>query len=510
MSLRKEEEKVTGKSIIIIGAGLAGLSTGCYSQMNGYQTQIFEHHAAPGGVATSWKRKGYTIDGGIHFLMCHKPGQSIYELYRELGTAQSNRFLDMTSYCRFIDESSGRSVEITRDLDLLAKELKAISPADSRFIDDLIAGARAMQGTDMGDMGMSQPRELLGFPDKLRQMWKMRRFFKYFTGKYAKSAADYGKSIHDQWLRYIFENMFLPEVPVWFILMLLGLLADGQLALLEGGSLDFVLPIERHYRNLGGRVTYGATVEKILVENDRAVGVRLADGSEHRADIVVSAADGYSTIFGMLDGRYVDAEIEKRYRNWKLTRPLVMISFGVAREFKSESSLNIIKLEHPFTTGSKAIDGITARIFNYSDGFAPPGKTVVQVMFETEWDWWNELQKDRPGYEAEKERVANQVLERLEARYPGISSQVEMVDVATPYTWWRYTRNYKGAYERWLMSSEIINSQIKKTLPGLSNFYMAGQWATPGGGVVSSLYSGRHVVQILCHRDGKPFSVVAP
>ena len=229
---------MTKNCIIIIGAGLAGLSTGCYSQMNGYQTHIFEHHAIPGGVATCWKRKGYTIDGGIHFLMCHKPGQSIYEIYRELGTAQSNRFLDMTSYCRFIDEASGRNVEITPDLDLLAKKLKALSPADSRFIDNLVAGARAMQGTDMGDMGMSQPQELLGFLDKIKKMWKMRRFFKYFMGKYSRSASDYGKDIHDPWLRYIFENLFLPEVPVWFILMLLGLLADGQLGLLEGGSLN--------------------------------------------------------------------------------------------------------------------------------------------------------------------------------------------------------------------------------------------------------------------------------
>lgn len=499
-----------GKSIIIVGAGLAGLSTGCYSQMNGYQTHIFEHHTMPGGVATCWKRKGYTIDGGIHFLMCPKPGQSIYEIYRELGTAQSNRFLDMTSYCRFIDEASGRSVEITPDLELLAKKLKALSPADSRFIDDLIAGARSMRGTDIGDTGMSQPKELLGFLDNLKQMWKMRVFFKYFMGKYSRSASDYGKAIHDPWLRYIFENLFLPEVPVWFILMLLGLLADGQLALLEGGSLNFVLPIEKHYRNLGGIVTYGATVDKILIENDRAVGVRLADGSDHHADIVVSAADGYSTIFKMLDGRYVDSDIEKRYKNWKLTRPLVMLSFGIAREFKGESSLNLIKLERPITTGSKAIDGITVRIFNYSEGFAPPGKTVVQVIFETDFDWWNELQKDRPGYEAEKKRVADQVLKRLEARYPGISLQVEIIDVATPYTWWRYTCNNKGAYQGWLMSSEIINSRIKKTLPGLGNFYMAGQWATPGGGVISSLYSGRHIVQILCHRDRKLFSIVAP
>ena len=251
------------------------------------------------------------------------------------------------------------------------------------------------------------------------------------------------------------------------------------------------------------------TPEKILVENDRADGVRLTDGSEHHADIVVSTADGYSTIFKMLDGRYVDGEIEKRYKNWKLTRPIVMISFGIACEFKGEPDMNTIKLEHSFTTGSKDVNGISVRIFNYTDRFAPPGKTVVQVMFETEWDWWNELQKDRPGYEAEKERIAKQVLERLEAHYPGISSQVEMVDVATPYTWWRYTRNFRGAYMGWLMSSEIINAQIKKTLPGLGNFYMAGQWATPGGGVVSSLYSGRHVVQILCNRDRKQFSIVA-
>ncbi len=99
----------------------------------------------------------------------------------------------------------------------------------------------------------------------------------------------------------------------------------------------------------GARVTYKATVEEILVEESplpdvgrgrgrgsRAVGVRLADGSEHRADVVISAADGYSTIFKMLGGRYVNDKIEHRYKNWKLIRPLVMISFGVAREFTGE------------------------------------------------------------------------------------------------------------------------------------------------------------------------------
>jgi len=76
---------------IIIGAGLSGLSTGCHAQMNGYQSHIFEHHTVPGGVAATWKRKGYTIDGGIHFLMGHRPSAAFHELYRDLGTAQANR-----------------------------------------------------------------------------------------------------------------------------------------------------------------------------------------------------------------------------------------------------------------------------------------------------------------------------------------------------------------------------------------------------------------------------------
>lgn len=174
------------KSIIIIGAGLAGLSTGCYARMNGYQSQIFEHHTVPGGVAATWKRKGYTIDGGIHFIMGHKPGRALYELYRELGIAQTNRFVDMTTYGRFTDEASGRCVEVTQDLNRLAIDLKAFSADDAIVVDELIAGARSMQGLDMSEVGLSKPPQLVGPLDRVKEMWNMRRRLRYFTGKYAR------------------------------------------------------------------------------------------------------------------------------------------------------------------------------------------------------------------------------------------------------------------------------------------------------------------------------------
>ena len=82
--------------------------------------------------------------------------------------------------------------------------------------------------------------------------------------------------------------------------------------------------------------------------------------------------------------------------------------------------------------------------------------------------------------------------------------------MATPYTTWRYTLNHRGAYEGWLPTANNITTLIPRTLPGLSNFYMAGQWVMPGGGVPPCLFSGRHVIQILCNRDKRQFVTSIP
>ncbi|MGD9146297.1 MAG: NAD(P)/FAD-dependent oxidoreductase, partial [Anaerolineae bacterium] len=410
-------------------------------------------------------------------------------------------------YGRFMHEPSGHNLLLSDDLDQWASALKSLSPADARIVDELIAGGRAMQGLDMSELGLGKPPELMGVLDQLRDMWAMRGLLRHMIGKYNQPVADYVRKVRDPVLRACIERLFLPQVPVYFLFMLLALLADGQMGLIEGGSHDFVRAIEERYNALGGQITYRATVDKILVENDRAVGVCLTDGSEHHADAVVSAADGRSTIFQMLGGRYVNSKIRSRYSSWKTFDPLLMISYGVALEFPDEPPFATILLEEPLTIGSQRVDGMMVRTFNYSPRFAPPGKTVVQVEMETEWDHWNDLQEqDRARYDAEKERVAAEALQRLEAHYPGISAHVEVTDVSTPYTTWRYTLNHKGAWEGWLMTPEAIRTTIERTLPGLSNFYMAGQWVMPGGGVPPCLYSGRHAVQLLCRQDGKPFS----
>jgi phytoene dehydrogenase-like protein len=499
------ERAVAKKSVIIIGAGLAGLSCGCYAQMNGYDSHIFEHHAVPGGVAAAWKRQGYLIDGGIHFMMGCKPGTGLHRLLDELGAGDPALYADMTSYGRFIHQPSGIDLQIGGDPDVLASELKRRAPEDARAIDRLIRGVKAFCGHDASSFGLSQPPELgYGF-GQIKDLWQMRSALRYFVGTYARPISDLAAELKTPWLRDFFCSLFLPEFPAWFIMMVLSVVTDRQCGFLAGGCLDFVLAVEKRYKNLGGQTTYKATVEKILVEDNRAVGIRTVDGSEYRADYVISTGDSAHTIFNLLEGKYTNEKIRKRHETWPLTRPFLTVSYGVAREFSADSTFSTIVLADPVTVGAEKVRMLFLRILNYSGRFAPPGKSVIQVEIEADFDYWFNLQaRDRPTYDREKKRLADEFMTRLEEYYPGLMSQVEVVDVATPYTTWRYTLNRKGAWGAWLMTTGVIKERIERKLPGLKNFYMAGQWVSFGG-VAPTLYSGRHAIQLLCHDEKRRF-----
>ena len=492
------------KKVIIIGAGLGGLATGIYAQMNGYEARIFEHGRQPGGVSATWKRGGYLFDGGIHFYMGYRPGQPVHELYRELGADQADQYLEMDIYSRFIHPEDGSHLDVTQDLDRFAAELKALSPPDARLVDDLITGAKAFGRADFL-ASMEKPPDLQRTWDLMKLMIKMAGTVKYYRGRYNQPINTVTSRMQSPWLKEIWDHIFLPDVPVWFVLVILGMLNAKNMALRLDGSAGFARALEKRFSEMGGKISYGATVTKILVENDRAAGVRLADDEEHRAGTVISAADGYQTIFEMLSGKYLDAGIQKRFSDWPLFKPVVMVNFGVKREFGEEPWMVTMKADPAISAGFVTGNWLPVRIFNYSPVFAPEGKTVIQVMIESDWAPWSSLRENMDAYRAEKKKLETQVLGCLKKIWPDLAAQVETSDVSTPHTMWRYTLNRKGAYEGFAVTEKTIRARVFRTLPGLRQFYMAGQWTSPGGGVVPTLMTGRHAVMLMCRQDGKKF-----
>ena len=102
------------------------------------------------------------------------------------------------------------------------------------------------------------------------------------------------------------------------------------------------------------------------------------------------------------------------------------------------------------------------------------------------------------------------VIGQLEKRFPGIKSEIEVVDVATPVTSERYTGNWKGSHMGWKQTTETMTKSMSRTLPGLGSFYMAGQWVFLGSGVPGAVMSGRHLIQIICKKDKKQFTTTVP
>jgi len=496
------------RSIVIIGGGLAGLAAGCYGRMNGYATTIYEMHSMPGGVCTAWKRKGYTIDGAVNWVVGTQPDGAFHRFWEELGAAQN---WSIHNHERFliVEDAEGRAFTVYCDADQLEAHMLGIAPEDSGPIRELTGAIRRASKLSMP---VDKPAELFGVIDMVKMIGALP--VQSFMKKWSKlTVGAFAARFKSPFLREVFPRAFGSDSPMIMVVMMLAWQHGKAAGYIIGGALALVSSIERRYLELGGTVHYNARVEKILVEDDRAVGIRLADGSEHRADWVISAADGRTTIFDMLDGKYVDREIKERYDNPRLFQPLVYVSIGVNHEpagLPTSIAGLLYPLETPITIAGKEEWTMCVRSYSFDPTLTPEGKNVLIVQYESDYDYWSALRREPARYAAEKERIVSEVVARLEERFPEISGRIEMTDVATPITWERYTGNWRGAYEGWMFDAKSFSSSMRKTLPGLRNFYMAGQWVNPGGGIPTAVMSGNHTVQLICNKDGRRFVTSLP
>lgn len=264
------------------------------------------------------------------------------------------------------------------------------------------------------------------------------------------------------------------------------------------------------YKALGGEIQYRARVSEILVEGGRAVGARLQDGSEQRADVIISAADGHATLFDLLGGRYLSDTVRRYYQEWKPVSGLVQVMLGVNCDMSGEPYDLVYALDRPIRVADRDHHWLGVRHCCFDPTMAPEGKSVVQVWYPSGYDYWQDLLRDRPRYEAEKQAIAELTIAQLDRRWPGLAQAVEVVYVATPTTYVRYTGNWQGSPDGWYLTTGNAQQRMGKTLPGLDGFYMVGQWTVPYAGMPMSAMSGREAIQLLCKRHRKRFVAQEP
>jgi phytoene dehydrogenase-like protein len=504
--------------IIIIGAGVAGLAAGCYAQVNGYRTQIFELHDQPGGLCTAWERKGYTFDGCLYYLFGSGVGQPFYRLWEELGAVQGRRFIHHDEFMQIIDPR-GKRLVVYSDPNRLEQHLKQLSPSDHQLIEAFCQGIRTFTQFDLSLLWQT-PRDLMKPQDWLQLGCKMLPYIGSVARWGTVSAQEFASRFQDPFLRRAISQMFAwQDIPVMVGLSLLAYTYTRNAGFPAGGSLEFSRAIAQRYLKLGGEIHYCSQVERILLESDRstqpwerAIGVRLYNNKEYHANRVIAACDGRGVLLDLLPRRFGDRQLKKLYNGRLPIHSQLQVSLGVNRDFSSEPHWAMYLLDQPIVIAGEERQEIGIKHYCFDPSLAPSGKSVVTVMLPTSYDYWQRIY-GRSVYHAEQIQESDILIDKLEQFYPGIKADIEFVDVATPLSYERYTGNWQGSNCGWLLTKQTLPLMLKgvrKTLPGLRNFYRIGQWVEPGGSVPIVAMSGRNVVQQICQEDKRIFMTSTP
>lgn len=478
------------RKALIIGGGIAGLCTGVYLQKNGFDTEILEMNSIAGGLATAWKRGGYTFENCIHWLVGSKDGDELNATWKEVFDVGQLEFYNGEVYQ--VIEKGGQSLAVYRDADRMESEFLARAPEDAVPIREFAGLVRKLSRFRFpsGDSLLSR---VVSLARALPHFLLIGRYNKY-------TMAQYAQRFSNPLLKSFFASA-QSDLSFLAIAFSLAWMTRGNAGYPIGGSLKMIGAIEDRYRQLGGNIRLGAKVAKIIVEGDKAVGVVLSAGAESRADVVVSAADGHATLYEFLDGRFLGDKFRQAYGSYKLFPSYVQVSMGIDADLRGEPDFLGVHLENEIVIDPETReDFLTFRVFHFDPTFAPAGKTAVVCFVPTyNHEYWVSLRtRDKALYDSEKQRVARAVVAVCEARFPAAKGRIEELDVATPATVVRYTGNWKGSMEGWLLTPSTGFRQFPPVLPGLKSFYMAGQWLSPGGGLPSGLMTARVVSKRIC------------
>ncbi|WP_416469278.1 NAD(P)/FAD-dependent oxidoreductase [Saccharophagus degradans] len=528
------------ETMLIIGAGLGGLSTGCYAQMNGYKTHLLEMHEIPGGCCTSWEKGKFTFDWCVSWLLGSGPGNEMYDVWREIGGLDGKQIRHPEVF-NIVTTASGDSVRFYSDPDKLEKHLCEISPEDTKLIKNFCKGLRQFIKC-LKVYPFLKPVGLMKWHEKARMLASFIPHFNLIRKTISTLMTDYSANFKSPVLQEAFNFILYekhPNFPVLPFYFQLASHATHSAGVPEHGSLGLARSIEARFLKLGGKVSYNTKVEEILVENNTAVGVRLSNGEKLFADIIVSASDGYNTVMRMLKGKYLNDTYRKLYTEC-ITKPDLVfpgyftLFLGLEKHFAEGEYCTTYILPEDL---AEQLIGIRHASINVQfrntlyPELSPRDTSIIYLSYFCDIAPWRELaegeeqvSRDFKGehihtlpvkrgraYQLAKKQVASLLIDFLEEKFPGLRNAISTRDIATPLTQVRYTGNYDGSVLGWqpfVESGESLEEEVKRSgpgLPGLQNFYFSGVWATTGG-LIRAATAGRHVMQFICKDDNKAFS----
>jgi all-trans-retinol 13,14-reductase len=523
---------------LVVGAGFGGLISAAKIARAGRRVLVLEKNPHVGGTSYIFRRGGYYFPMGP--LSFSHP-ERVKSFFGEAGIEteldfKRNHFHLLTPFLDII---------YSRPLEILQAELRDAFPDEmpglSRFFADLGGLIRDLEDIDRRhpdflsrtkptDEDLPWGGETSG-PTERIEKWA------------ALSSADYlGRLIGDPRLRNFLgsQGTTPPKMSMLNLAFMWRIMADKGIWFPANGIHGLCRMLAAAVSFFGGEIRISAAVEEIIVRHGRATGVRTAAGDVFEARRVISNADYKKTFLEMIDPAQVPPDHLEAVRGVPYSGSEICVYLGID---PARVDFSRMKAEHLFyrrderpAAGSSAAAGAAAGTPSFVGGSAsaakarpltddfdnreieicrwsdiagdavPAGRAslVLRADFSyaemAAWRTGEKMRKD--GYRESKNELARKLIRTVEHILPGLSSSIEVMDVATPLTYRDWGQRTEGSIAGWTWAADPA-ARLPGTLlveTPVENLFMAGIYAAKElflGGIPTALYTGSRAADLV-------------
>ena len=479
--------------VIVIGAGIGGLVTASQLAAKGAKVLVLERYLIPGGSGGSFKRDGYTFDVGASMIFGFGEKGHTNLLTRALA--------DVGQHCDTIPDPAqleyhlpgGLNVAVDRDYEHFLSDLSALFPHEAKgiraFYDACWQVFRCLDAMPL--LSLEDPAYLakVFFKAPLACLG-LARWLPVNVGDVAR------QHISDPaLLKFIDMECFCWSVmpadltPMINAGMVFSDRHAGGINYPRGGvgviAEKLVAGLESH----GGAIRYEARVSQVLLENNTAVGVKLASGEELRARRVVSNATRWDTFGALVDAAHTPKAETTWRRRYKPSPSFLSLHLGIDAQIVPKG----YHCHHLLLERWEEMEAEQGVVFVsmptlLDPELAPAGRHIVHAFTPSSMEHWQGLTP--AAYRAKKQADADRLIGRLEAILPGLKGAIRHREVGTPRSHRRFLGRMGGSY------GPIPALRLPGLLPmpfnrtGLAGLYAVGDSCFPGQGLNAVAFSG--------------------